>query len=527
MKTLHNQTLHMIQAFKIPLITTLLLLLPCSSFSAEKTVTIPVDDYKAILNRLDELQKRVEFLEGEQPAAVLITQPQPAVQEEKIDKISANINDIYDTLDNLETKQLRNKLNFGAELRTRVDYFKGTNYDYINLTKFTQNVAAGQPYFEAALSASEHQDSHKDYNNWSNRFRINMDAEITDGLDFHGRLLAGGYWGDSDSGDAFFGKSQVFLGKPEGLGFDRFYVDWLPSGLPFPLALTVGRQPSSEGPPFEFRENTLRQSTYPTLLFNGIADGLVATLGLERYTGLKNNGLRFAYGKAYHSDNDSTLTPFPFFDDDEAGDSDIYAAFLESEIPGLDESLMVFSYAKMIGLPTVFFGPLDATYSFTNENLGDMDLWGIHMQARDIADSGLDLFFSYAGNHSKPDKYALLGLLSFGNTEEQSGYAFYTGLRYTIPYEPLHNPKLGFEYNYGSKYWYSMTVGCPDPFNKLATRGSVYDAYYIQPVNKHLFFRAGYLRAEYDYSGSGTYVGEPGSSDAVLEDIYLFMDIRF
>jgi hypothetical protein len=526
MRTLNVHKRDTMKVFAIPFFLSALLLVPSGAFCTEQTVTIPVDDYKAILNRLDALQKRVEYLETEKTAAPSV-QIQPVAEEKKFDKISSSINDIYDTLDTLETKQLRNKLNFGAELRTRVDYFKGTNYNYINITKFTQALNAGTSYGAAAKSSYEHKDSHNDYSNWSNRFRINMDAEITSSLNFHGRLITGGYWGDSDSGDAFFGKSQVFLGKPDGLGFDRFYVDWIPSGLPFPFALTVGRQPSSEGPPFEFRENTVRQSTYPALLFNGIADGLVATFGLERYSGLKNSGLRFAYGKAYHSDNDSTLTPFPFFDDDEASDSDIYAAFLESEIPGLDNSLIVFSYARLIGLPTVFFGPMEATYSFTNENIGDMDLWGIHTQAKNVGDTGLDLFVSYAGNRTSPNDPTPLGLLSYGTAEERTGYAFYAGLRYTIPFEPLNNPRFGFEYNYGSKFWYSMTVGCPDPFNKLSTRGSVYDAYYIQPINKHLFFRAGYMRAEYEYTGSGTYIGTPAPSDATLDDIYLFMDVRF
>ena len=312
-----------------------------------------------------------------------------------------------------------------------------------------------------------------------------------------------------------------------GLGLDRFYVNWVPAGMPFPFALTVGRQPSSEGPPFEIRENTVRQSTYPALLFNGIADGLVATVGLERYIGLNKSGLRFAFGKAYHSDSDSVLTPFPFLDNDEAGDSDIYAAFFESEIPGLQQSLMVLSYARLVGLPTIFSGPLEPVYGFENENLGDMDLWGVHLQAKNVLDSGVDAFVSYAGNRSIPDQSTTIGLLSWGNTSEETGHAIYAGLRYTVPADYLNSPKIGFEYNHGSRYWYSMTVGCPDPFNKLATRGSVYDLYYIQPVNKYLFFRTGYMQVEYDYSGSGMYLGEPSPSEARLTNMYLFMDVRF
>ena len=513
---------------KISIVTIIVVLLfSGNSFAGDETVTLPIADYKAILNRLDALQKRVEFLESRQPGTDTV-HSSPVSRDDKYEKLAKDIDEIYDTMDELETKKLQNKLNFGAELRTRVDYFKGESYDYINMTQFLAAINSGASYQEAATGAYEHEDSRKDYNNWSNRFRINMDAQVTDTIDFHGRLSAAGYWGDSDSGDVFFDKSQVFLAsQQEGLGIDRFYVNWIPKNLPFPFALTIGRQPSSEGPPFELRENTVRQSTYPALLFNGIADGIVATLGLDRYTKLNNSGLRFAYGKAYHSDSDSSMSPFPFFDDGEAGDSDIYAGFFESEIPGLQESLMVFSYARISGLPITFFGPLEPKYYYANENLGDMDLWGVHLQAKDIFNSGLALFFSYGGNHSSPDKPNTFGLLSWGNTGEQTGYAFYTGLRYTVPFESLNNPKLGFEYNHGSKYWWSMTVNCPSPFNKLATRGSVYDFYYIQQINKHLFFRAGYMRADFNYTESGVYVGEPAPSDTVLDDMYLLMDIHF
>ena len=51
------------------------------------------------------------------------------------------------------------------------------------------------------------------------------------------------------------------------------------------------------------KENRKRQSTYPSLLFDGEADGIVTTLGLERYTGWKDSGLRLAWGKAYQDDD--------------------------------------------------------------------------------------------------------------------------------------------------------------------------------------------------------------------------------
>jgi len=511
---------------KLLISTALLLAASGPALAAPETVTLPAEDYKAILERLDALQKRVEFLEQKQAPAT--------ASDKKVEKLAQDIDNIYDTMDELETKQIKNKINLGGELRVRVDNYTAKDFYTANQNAFQQYLAQGLPPQQALAQSLEHHSKDNDTNNWSNRFRINMDAAITDGLSFHGRLAMYKNWADSDDGTdsgLFNDSNRAQRPNSAALWVDRAYVDWIPKGLPFPLAITVGRHPSTEGPPFELKENRMRQSTYPALIFDGEADGIVATLGLERYIGLKDSGLRFAYGKAYHSDDDNnTGSPFPFFNDNEAGDSTIFATFFESQIPGLKDSLMVFSYAKVWDLPFSMTGPLFDTTGMANTSLGDMDFWGVHLQAKNIKDSGLDLFFSYGGNSSDPNGNAplgLYGLLSWDGKESQDGYAIYTGFRYTLPMEWINRAKIGFEYNHGSQYWFSMTMGTPDLFNKLATRGDVFDFYYIQPVNKYLFFRGGYMRVNYDYSGSGQPMGQPVDSNATLDNYYLLMDVHF
>ena len=499
-----------------------------SAYAGSETVTIPAADYQAILERLDALQNRVETLEATPQKAA------PAVADAKYNKVSKDIDTIYDSLDELETKSIKNKINFGAELRVRYDGYTAKNFNTVNMAAFQQNLMAGMMPNQAMGAAISHHDKVNDDNNWTNRFRINMEAKITDSLQFHGRLAMYKNWGDSDdatSSDMLNDFNRSHRPGTSNLWVDRAYVDWVPQGFPIPIALTVGRHPSTEGPPFELRENRMRQSTYPALLFDGENDGVVLTFGLDRYTGLKDAGWRFAYGKAYHSDDDNnTGHPFPFFDDGEAGDSTMAATFFETQIPGLNNSLAVLSYARVWDLPFYFTGPKLYETGMPNTDLGDLDIWGLHLQASDIASTGLDFFFSYGGNRSKANGNAplgLFGLLSSDGQSNHTGYSFYTGLRYTLPVEALNIPKVGFEYNKGSEYWFSMTMGTPDLFNKLATRGSVYDVYYIQPVNKHLFFRAGYLHVSYDYTGSGQHMGAPMPSDATLDNYYFLMDVRF
>ena len=492
------------------------------------TVTMPANTYKAIMDRLDALQKRVDMLEEGGKTAPA---PAPAVvTREEFDKLNGDVNNIYDTLDVVETKTLKDRINWGAELRTRVD-----NYKLSDLSAADMGIRQTSTGLVAVLPDDN---ENNDDNNWTNRFRMNMDAQINPTLSFHGRMTVYKNWGDSDYTTTALYNDMNRAHRPEtsGVKLDRAYIDWVPD-FAVPIALTVGRHPSTEGPPLEIKENRQRQSTYPALLFDAENDGIVATLGLERYTGLKNSGWRFAYGKGYHSDDDNNSS-FSFFDDEYATDTDMYATFLESEIPGLDNSLVVLSYARMTDLPGSFLG------ADQPESLGDMDLYGVHLQANKFIKSNFDLFVSWAGNKTDangevqvfpnvlmPDGVTTqnipMGLLSADGIDDHSGTCIFAGLAYAIPFAPLHDPKIGFEYNHGSKYWMSMTMASTEMFNKLATRGDAYELYYIQPVNENLFFRVGYTFIEYDYTGSGSHLGQPAETDAELENYYLLMDVRF
>lgn len=480
----------------------LLLSAGVASAGSGDMVSIPAEDYKAILEQLQALQKRVDVLEGRSPSA----KASSAAMPDKTERLAKDVDMIYDTLDEVETKTLKDKLNFGAEVRTRVDNFKVKDHVFLS-------------------SGSLVPQSESNDNSWSNRFRFNMDAEIAKNLFFTGRLTVYKNFADSDSNALLGDANRAHLTDDSTVKLDRAYIDWIPAGLPVPLAVTFGRHPSSEGPPFEFKENRVRQSTYPSLLFDGEADGIVVTAGLERYLGWKNSGLRFAYGKAYQDDDDISG-----YLDNPVGldDTNVYAVFFETEIPGVDDSLLVLSVLRATDF-TADLRPLGGTDS---GNVGDMELYGIHAQASDIMDSGLDFFLSTGLNKSHPQGTVSyfgmpMGLLSDDGETSHSGWAVYTGLRYTVPYTPLKNPKIGFEYNHGSDYWFSFTQGSAELYNKLATRGDVYDVYYIQPFNDNLFMRVGYTYADYDYSLSGFHIGDFGDSDEDLRNAYMLLDCRF
>ncbi|MDR9500896.1 MAG: DUF3373 family protein [Desulfurivibrionaceae bacterium] len=500
------------------LLTAGALMLWTGTVCAADMVRIPADDYRAIIKSLEVLQQRVVELESKTETAP--PAPMAGADGERLDLMADDINNIYDTLDQVETKTLKDRINMGAEYRLRYDSY---SYEDLRVTDYAN------PQEDPVVHSKFNDDG-----NFTNRFRINMDANISRSLKFHARLAAYHAWGDHDQHQltSFYNDSNAAhaLGD-NGLKVDRFYIDWIPEGFPIPLALTVGRHPSSEGPPVEFKENRTRQATYPSLIFDGEADGIVATVGLQRYIGLKDAGLRLAYGKVYRSDMNTT--DFGWLDNEDTEDSDIFAAFLEGQIPMISNSLMVFSYAHVWDMPA----SLEDGTDMDGLVLGDFDLYGAHFQVADLANSGLDLYVSGSINETDPNDDPLnvaygMGLLTDGDDESHTGWGLVAGARYTLPINALNNPKLGFEYNHGSKYHFTMTMGTNELYNKFAVRGDAYELYYIQPMNRYLFFRAGITHVEYDYTGSGQPAGDPESLDregldTTMDNAYLLMDVRF
>jgi hypothetical protein len=141
-----------------------------------------------------------------------------------------------------------------------------------------------------------------------------------------------------------------------------------------------------------------------------------------------------------------------------------------------------------------------------------------------------DLNYFLVGGWSRTDPRGVdeLGTSLLGSfwsePEKKDGYAVYAGIRYDFPDQPW---KVGLEYNYGTKNWIAFTPGNDDLYaSKLATRGHVIEAYTIwdipagEAISKfgRAFIRLGYQHYEYDYTGSGFWLGEPLDIDSLASD---------
>ncbi len=571
-----------------------LLIWPCTAFAAELMVKVPIGEYRETKNRLDELQKQVDALAGktslpraatdktpvgespetvnkldelqrqinaleskigETPVAGATTpagaKTPPAgagtYSDKKLRKMNRDISEIYDTLDEVETAALLDRINLGVEVRVRMDNYQVKNYVgmYVDFNPSSPTYLGWIP----VAAENERNDA-----NWSSRFRINMNAEISRSIKFAGRLALQKNWADSTG--AFFSQDTNRAHISDGttnLKVDRFYIDWTPKFIT-PVSFSFGRLPTSDGPPLEFKENRKRQSVYPALMFDGEPDGIVATAGVERYLHLKNSGFRYFFAHAVQYDADQTsMNYMDHVWDESYDDNRVQALFFETELPGLRDSLLVLSYVPAKNI--LMQSPYSTVYGEAIDNLGDVTLYGAHLQVPNLLGSGLDLFASYGQNRNKPSGNTInFGGENFGlfsgpmmldgipdgspdqaPTDPTTGWAWYAGFRYELPVSFLNRPKIGFEYNRGNKYWFSYTPGPAEIFNRLATRGEAFDAYYIQPINRNLFLRTGYTKIVYEATGTGMPFGLPmeyvsdmmQANEPEFHNFYILLDSRF
>jgi len=413
--------------------------------------------------------------------------------------LTEDLAEISERLDKVETKSILDRVTIGGEFRTRLDYIK-----------YEDTIASGQ---ESDAEVPEI---------WSNRLRLNLKAEITEDLVFHGRLAYFKLWGTTNYDAGLTDLDVTKSGIPDAEGdihVERAYVDYFVPGTP--LSFTLGRIPANDGPPSELKDNTTRKGTWPNLMVTGEIDGAFANLSLDEWTGLKNSTVRAVYVKIFQNYNKDKGI--------DVHDTRVYVGAFETEVPGVKDSLFWLSYGQIKDL-AFSLPPVEP------KDLGAFEIIHSHLQFNNIMDTGLDWFctLGYFITHASSE-VMLAGMGIFGDTQsgnlgdDRDGHAIYTGLRYTLPLEKLKFPKLGLEYNHGSKYWVGLfTTGGRDTVNKLGVNGDAYELYYIQPISeKHMFLRTGLVYMDYNYYNQFLMLGSQPESDMKLTNVYLLMDVRF
>jgi hypothetical protein len=362
---------------------------------------------------------------------------------------------------------------------------------------------------------------------YTNRFRLNLDSQVTENLSVTARLSMYKVFGDSTG-------VQVFNGQPNSINMDgttagvpnsdqvrveRAYFTWKKIGGT-PLFLSIGRRPSTEGPPMNLRQDEPRGGTPSGALINYQFDGMTFGYHLGEHT-----VLRLCYGLGYESGfGNGDLLKMP-----QDRLKDVHFLGGNIDIWSSEKTLIQATIARAFDVTDGFNGlivlpsnPLTGdtvsapvVMRFTpSANLGNINLAGVNVTRKM---GPLDLFVSanYVGLRPNEKTTPFGGLVSdpFEKPENHNGGMIYVGARYSFPNE--EKTKIGFEYNHGSKYWFNFAQAEDDIIApKTNTRGDVFETYLTHRINSRFIFRADYIHYNYKYSGSGWHLGAPKLLDS-------------
>jgi len=389
------------------------------------------------------------------------------------------------------------------------------------------------------------------------RLRLNFKADVYKNVNFAGRLSMYKNWGDSTGVQVFDSWNAFTMDGTDGgnttgdwLRVERAYFNWKDIGGT-PFFYSIGRRPSTYGPPSQYRENEMRGGTPGGHLVHFNFDGM--TLGYKLDNVLEGMAVRFCYGQGFESQvGNGEMFNETVTDDTHLGG---FAVDVLNNGTTLIQAMafgakdVVDGFKGTFAFPTQFaklFAPTmyQDMQNFPNMNfvtryqpsttIGDMYLGGLSVSREEM--NGINYFGSVGwtrlDSNGKAGMFGGMGsdmvynaaldgaggvmMVPTGVVDDdssQDGYGIYVGTQLPV----MDGVKLGLEYNYGSKYWTPFTQAQDDMLgSKLATRGHVGEVYSIFEVNPRTFIKLAGLYYDYEYTGSGSPVGKPQNIDEVL-----------
>jgi Protein of unknown function (DUF3373) len=358
---------------------------------------------------------------------------------------------------------------------------------------------------------------------YTNRLRLKFDAKVADNVSVTARLSMYKAFGDSTGVQVFNGSSTSMsmdgttVGVPNSdiVRVERAFFSWNNIGGS-KFYLSIGRRPSTEGPPMNFRQDDPRGGTPSGSLIDYQFDG--ATFG---YNLSEKTTLRACYGVGYSSGfgNGAILHP-------SNNVKDVHFLGGNFDIWNTDKTFLQATIARAFNVTDGFAGqvvmtnnpltgdPIGAPVIMRYQpsaNLGNINLYGLNLQRKF---GQFDLFTSANWVSTRPDEGVSTpfgGMMSdpFEVAENREGHMIYAGIRYSVPKNDGRS-KIGFEFNQGSKYWFNFAQAEDDIIApKTNTRGEAYETYFTHRINDHFIFKADFIRYDYTYSGSGWHMGAP------------------
>ncbi len=522
----------------------------------------------------EDLQKQIEGLKKQ----LQVIQEKTDAAQEKAEAAKG----LDGRLSRVERKMGAGNVQWGGELMTRFDSTQWNIKPYQQFLGFVQNPATGGPMPVAQQVGSQ------DLTNsvqWSTRLRLNMGIHINDHAQIMGRLVMYKIHGGADV--------PTFNGSPNTV-YSSFVTGQVPSTdvlrveraslvYHFPLGiLSIGRQNTTDGPPFEVREGGERQATPQALAVNATIDGMGWKFELSKIGLPENTLLGICYGVGYESGfgggglvktnsapvgfnftnatvanpaaatlqvnsigplKDTTVLgamfdmPLLFAVGDSVQSANFYLGYNRfgnmTDIPfGSTVNFPVPSAPGMGGMPST-------QYVTATNNLGDMDQWTMTWKHK-IGDQ-FTYFVSagYLKSHpnGKSSQYGaywtfpstmpagyptgLTQLSGFGGLMGDANHSETASAYYTgVRYDPTEKIGFGLEFNHGSPRWFTYTPATGEYTDKLGARGDVWEGYTQWRFAKNADLRFGYIHYAYTHAFSGWQIGPGAMPGQSWEDSY-------
>lgn len=432
-------------------------------------------------------------------------------------------------IESIEKKSILDKLNFSPELELRFDKMDYKIGEIAGETTAIYNDDAGM------LGEQRRDEFSKDFDIATTiRFRLNMDAQLAENINFHGRMV---FATSSQSYQRLCILSRDIKSVESGSAFDvdRAYIDFTQnSSSESAFTFSFGLLPTTAGTPMQFAQNNRRNSMFPALVFDMNTYGMIGTQKINN-----NTFIRGILAKAYTM----RASFYPYQCNRENIDNaNVLGLYSDMKFNFIGKSLLSFGINMLHDLKAhPYLGP--DVGSSDSHVLGNMITFGLGLDIQKIAKKDLTVFIHTAlsnphGN-GEIDDYQIVnqtegttisGLTGFseadyaqGSMLKEDGYSLYFGTKYDIS----KTLNMGAEYNYGSKYWFSATQGAVDMYNKLATRGHVGEVYALWKLHKNMHTKLGYMYSKENYTGSGWHFGEPAEKDATQKIAYLSVNAKF
>ncbi len=520
----------------------------------------------------EDLQKQIEQLK---------------VQLKAVEEKAATVQEVDTRLVKVETKVAGDNIQWGGDLRTRFESSEWGFKPYTQFMGFAQNPGIpGNPYPFMALTQQMPAQDWSNSVQWSTRLRLKMGIKINEHAKIMGRLTMYKVHGGADV--------PTFNGSPNTVqnsfssakvpGTDVLRVERASLVYDFPVGiLSIGRQNTSDGPPFEVRDGVERQATPQALAVNAQVDGIGFKFQLDKLGMPENTLFGICYGVGYESGfggggavkSSAAPVGFNFTNVDWASptqpnaqnatlqvnsigplkDTTVLGAMFDMPLlfqlgDSIQSANFYLGFNKMGNLTDIPFGatnnfPVPAMpgmggmpaiqYVTATNNLGDIDQWTATWKHK-IGDM-FTYFASYGHIKSKPNgKSSQYGAYwdfpaNMGGTQQLAGFGGLLGdatksqtasaYYVGVRLDPTEKIGFGLEFNHGSPRWWTYSPATGEATEKLGTRGDVWEGYIHWNFAHNAAFRIGYLDYKYSHAFSGWHISPgPAMPGQSWEDAY-------